>query len=273
MTKTATVHTDGADIVYDYVGSGPLLLTIAGGGGSAPRYTGISEILKDEYTVVRYDRRCNSRSTGDRTRPMDLVQQARDAIAIIKDLGQEKAYIFGNSGGSSVAIKLAEHYPEVILGMVAHEPATLAILPDAQEWILFDEKVDHLYRTQGPGPAMGFFAGSLVGFENASNEPGHRIGDRSSDDNMDHFLENEFLTFGFYRPDLQRIKRNKVNMITTRGRLSKDVYYARTAQVIAEAVGCPVREISGNHIAFISDPATFAAELRPMLSELKAKVG
>ena len=38
MTKAGTVHTEGANIIYDYEGDGPLLLTIAGGGGDAMRY-------------------------------------------------------------------------------------------------------------------------------------------------------------------------------------------------------------------------------------------
>jgi hypothetical protein len=35
MTRTGTAHTEGANIVYDYVSEGPLLLTFAGGGGIA----------------------------------------------------------------------------------------------------------------------------------------------------------------------------------------------------------------------------------------------
>jgi pimeloyl-ACP methyl ester carboxylesterase len=54
MTSTGTVYTEGANIVYDFEGDGPLLLTIAGGGGDANRYTPISHIIADEYTVVSF---------------------------------------------------------------------------------------------------------------------------------------------------------------------------------------------------------------------------
>src|SRR5579859_5584484 len=102
MTRTGTVHTEGANIVYDYEGEGPLLLTIAGGGGDAARYAPISNILADEYTVVNNDRRGNSRSTADVSVALDMAQQARDAAAVIRAMGVEKAYVFGNSGGANI---------------------------------------------------------------------------------------------------------------------------------------------------------------------------
>ncbi len=269
MTKTFYVETESARIYYDVEGSGPLLLTIAGGGGSAPRYAGISAILKDEYTVIRYDRRCCSRSTGDMSSPMDMAQQARDAVAIIKAMNAEKAYLFGNSGGSSIALKIAEDYPEVIQGMVTHEPATLSILPDYKIWEEFMAKVEQTYHEQGVGPAMGLFASSLVGFDAPSNQPGHRIGDRSSDDNLDFFLNRELHSFSSYVPDLALIKRNKVSMIAAAGLASKDARYARTAKVVSDTVSCPHNVISGNHIAFISNPILFSSELRPLLKALE----
>jgi pimeloyl-ACP methyl ester carboxylesterase len=270
MTHTASVRTEDADIAYDFEGSGPLLLTVAGGGGDGDRYAGISAILKDRYTVVRYDRRGNSRSTGGR--PLDIGQQARDAVAVIRDMGAEQALIFGNSGGGAIAIKIAEDHPEVVSGMIVHEPCTLPTLPDAEDWLDFGDKVEALFREKGTGPAMMLFATSLRGFEGASNEPGHRIGDAQSDRNLDYFMANEFHALSHYLPDMARLKMNDVPMIAARGELSGDVYYARTASVLAESVSCPLRLMSGHHIAFVADPATFAEELNGLLDELRVTV-
>jgi pimeloyl-ACP methyl ester carboxylesterase len=74
---TGSVHSEGADIVYDYQGTGPLLLMISGGGGDAERYALISAILAEEYTTVSYDRRGNSRSTGDA--PSTWIWRSRHA--------------------------------------------------------------------------------------------------------------------------------------------------------------------------------------------------
>ena len=84
MSKTSTVETEGAGIVYDVEGEGPLLLLIAGGNGDASRYVPLSRLLADEYTVVRYDRRANLRSGGDTTADLDMAQMARDAAAVIR---------------------------------------------------------------------------------------------------------------------------------------------------------------------------------------------
>ena len=63
MTHTATVKADGADLYYERRGTGPAILMISGGGGDASYYTGVAERLADDYTVLTYDRRANSRST------------------------------------------------------------------------------------------------------------------------------------------------------------------------------------------------------------------
>jgi hypothetical protein len=49
---TGTVRAEEADLVYDYDGTGPVLLAIAGGGGGGARYAAISAALADEYRVV-----------------------------------------------------------------------------------------------------------------------------------------------------------------------------------------------------------------------------
>ena len=64
---TGTV-TEEADLVYDYEGTGPVLLAIAGGGGDGARYAAISAALADGYSVVRYDRRGRARSTAAQAR-------------------------------------------------------------------------------------------------------------------------------------------------------------------------------------------------------------
>ena len=65
-----------------------------------------SDILADKFTVVSYDRRCNSRSSGDRSVDMTVAQQARDAASIIKAMGDGKAVVVGRSGGAIIGLEL-----------------------------------------------------------------------------------------------------------------------------------------------------------------------
>jgi len=270
MTGTGTVHTEGAAIVYDYVGTGPLLLTIAGGGGDAIRYAPMARLLADAYTVVSYDRRGNSRSTGDATADLDMARSARDAAAVIRALGAERAYVFGNSGGASIGLKLAEDTPDVIAGLVAHEPPIIAILPDAARWRAFDEEVHETYLTQGLGPAMRLFFSSLVGFDAPPPPPGAASGgprNIGGGPNMDFFMAREFLPISTYAPDLDAIARQRVPIVAAAGRRSADAYYARTARLLAERLGCRYAEFPGNHNAFMNDTAAFAASLREALQQ------
>ncbi|MGH9953144.1 MAG: alpha/beta fold hydrolase, partial [Nitrososphaeraceae archaeon] len=87
---------------------------ITGAMGDAGFYTSTADNLANGFTIVSYDRRCNSRSTGDRTTDMTVAQQSRDAAAIIKAMGYDKAFVFGSSGGGIISLELAATRPEVI---------------------------------------------------------------------------------------------------------------------------------------------------------------
>jgi pimeloyl-ACP methyl ester carboxylesterase len=269
MTKTGTVHTEGAKIVYDYVGNGPLLLFIAGGGGDGSRYAPISNMLADEYTVVSYDRRGNSRSTGDTSVDMDMGQSARDAAAVIRAMGAEKAYVFGNSGGANIGLKLAEDIPEVITGLIVHEPPVIPILPDAEKWQKYVQKVHETYVTQGVRPAVMLFASEIVGFDPPAQAPAGGGGALNSEfSNMEFSMAREYVPFGTYMPDLDAISRNKVAIVTAAGSRSADAYYARTARILAQRLGCRYVEFPGNHFAYRTDTAAFAVVVREVLEDL-----
>ena len=69
------VATEGARIYCEYRGrGGPLLLLITGAMEDAGFYS-LADILAGKFTVLSYDRRCNSRSSGDRSVDMTVAQQ------------------------------------------------------------------------------------------------------------------------------------------------------------------------------------------------------
>lgn len=267
--QSATIETEGATLAYDWTGSGPLLLTIAGGGGDAPRHIGLSRQLADTFTVVRYDRRCSSRSSGDPDADLDMGQQARDALAIIRALGRDNAFVFGNSGGASIALKLAEDHPEAVLGLALHEPPILPALPEGDEMIAFMDTVEATFRSAGVGPAMGLFASKLVGFD-APAPAGQRIGEQNANANLEFFLRREVHNLCRYAPDLAKIRAAGAPALLLRGEASADAYYARTAPILAAALGGTVMTVPGNHVGFIADPAPIAAALRDFFGAIRA---
>jgi len=49
------------------------------------------------------------------------------------------------------------------------------------------------------------------------------------------------------------------------GEKSGDAYYVRSARKVAEGLGRPLQTVPGNHLAFLFEPAPFAAAIRGVL--------
>jgi pimeloyl-ACP methyl ester carboxylesterase len=249
--------------VHDFEGSGPLLLLIAGGNGFAGRFAALSARMASQYTVVRYDRRAEARSSGDTSIDLDMAQQARDAAAIIGGMGAQEAYVFGTSAGANIAIKLAEDNPKVVRALIAHEPPVMSILPVADKELKIVDEVRAAFVAQGAAAAMKRFAQSLVGFDVPLAAPPDQLGG-----SFEHFLARSYANISRYKPDLEKLKKNHVRIVMLAGRRSADAYYARAARVMAERLKCAYVEVSGNHMAYVLHPDVFAAELGEVLQRL-----
>ena len=96
---------------------------ISGATGDAGHWTGVADTLANEYTVITYDRRGNSRSprpSGWTSTTVD--EQADDAAALLQGLDLAPAIVFGTSAGASIAANLAIRHPAVLRGVIFHEP-------------------------------------------------------------------------------------------------------------------------------------------------------
>ena len=76
--RTGWVQTEGDKLYYEERGRGRPLLMISGGGGDAGFYGPVASMLADEFRVITYDRRANSRSTRHEPQNFEVSQQARD---------------------------------------------------------------------------------------------------------------------------------------------------------------------------------------------------
>lgn len=111
----------GQRIHYTVEGEGPLVVLQHGLFMDAEswRANGVVEALKDRCRVACVD----SLGHGLSDKPADpalyaQAQRAGDLAAVIDDLGEDRAAIFGYSMGAWMAVGLAKHHPEKVSRLV-----------------------------------------------------------------------------------------------------------------------------------------------------------
>src|SRR5919106_3589972 len=158
------VMTEGAEIYCERQGNGPLLLLIHGAMEDAGFYSSAADILARKFTAVSYDRRCNSRSSGNRNVDMAAAQQARDAASVIKTMGIDKAIVIGRSGGAIIGLELAATRPEIIDFLIVHEAPVIELLPEpkAQRWRTFVDEIYTKSQREGWQAAQTEFMATLI---------------------------------------------------------------------------------------------------------------
>lgn len=265
MRKDTVVTPDGAVLYCEVTGQGPALLMISGAGGDAGYYSAVAELLSDAFTVISYDRRCNSRSTGNRNEKMTVKQQAEDAFQVIKKLADGNALVFGNSGGAIVSLALAQYHPEVVNGMIAHEPPIVKMLPeDDPALAYFDDLRDFVNKEGNSAGAEKFIAG--VRGEGQYEWPVDVF--QRVMGNFDQLFDNEFEAWGDFVPDLVALSNIGFPLVMAAGREDRGLHYAQPSQIIAERLNVPWAEFTGYHLPFMERPAEFAAALRVIAMQL-----
>lgn len=258
------ISNEGAEIYCEHRGNGPILLLVHGGMEDAGYYSSAADILADKFTVVSYDRRCNSRSSGDRSVDMTVTQQARDAASIINAVGDGKALVVGKSGGAIIGLELAATMPEMINFLIVHEAPVIELLPksDAEKWRSFVYNIYLKSQHEGSLAAQTEFMASLISVPDSPFPTD--LNDRLSG-NVDFFFKHEFRAFFRYLPNIESIRKNNLHMVTAIGRDSDNAYYVQTTRALAVALGCENIEFPGHHDLSLWMPKEFANAIQKTL--------
>jgi len=283
--KSGRAQSDGADLYFERRGDGPPLLLITGGGGDAGYYAAIAEALADEYTVLSYDRRGNSRSRLPRgPATITIAGQSTDAVAVLGQNGFSRAHVFGSSGGATIALDLAAHHPDVVETVIGHEPPVPRVLPDPGDILAFYDEFDQVLADEGWQAAFTLFQTRI-----GRIPPGQRLvwdtllrpakvlppGPlldlmKRVSGNWEYMTRYEVRSFIDYVPDLDQILANRVRIALARGAETLDVAEIRMTEVVAARLGAECAVFPGGHTAPMEIPATFAAALRDLLARLRA---
>ena len=85
--------------------------------------------LEKNYRVLTYDRRGHSQSERP-TGQGSIRDDVADLAALLEQLRLAPAWIVGNPAGASIALRLAAEHPNLLLGIVGHEPPLLSLVAE-----------------------------------------------------------------------------------------------------------------------------------------------
>jgi len=112
---------DGVKIYYELTGSGPFLVLLHGIGSSGQVWhdIGAVERFAQDFTVVTID----GRGLGKSDRPSEMAAYQRfvrrdDTIAVLDDIGADRAHLVGYSMGGRNACYVAALQPERVASVV-----------------------------------------------------------------------------------------------------------------------------------------------------------
>ncbi|MFC5720327.1 alpha/beta fold hydrolase [Streptomyces gamaensis] len=108
---------DGARIAYQPVGDGPPLVLLAGQANSHHWWDGLREDFHGARSTVTLDYRGTGDSDEPQT-PCSTRQFARDVIAVLDELGADRADVYGTSMGGRVAQWVAVDHPDRVRRLV-----------------------------------------------------------------------------------------------------------------------------------------------------------
>ncbi len=264
--KAATADVNGTQLYHEVRGSGPPVIFISGSLGDAGGWDLVAELLADEFTVVTYDRRGNSRSPRpagwDTT---SIEEQADDAAGLIEALGLAPAAVYGNSSGGTIALDLVLRHPEVVRGAILHEPWLPWLFED------LEAALEPIKSAIERGMAAGGSTGAVEGFVRLV--AGDAAYEALPPDRRERILGNgETLLIESpmdedYHPDdaaLASLRRPVQIMV---GRETPP-YLAESPHRLAELLGSEVIPMPGAHTPQLDHPAEMVEAIRPFLGRV-----
>jgi acetyltransferase/esterase len=267
----SVLEVPGARLYYELCGAGPLLVLVPGAKGEAGTYQDLAEALSGRYRAVTYDRRGFSRSQLDGPQDDDqrLARDTDDLQALITQLTDRPATVFGNSSGAIVALELLSRHPQLVGTVVAHEPPAVNLLPDAAAWREFFDGVYATYRSSGIPAAMRQFA---TAFSDADRRALHRQAMRPDNSpyreaNATYWMDHELRQYPRVELDLDALAAHADRLVLAGGRASHGGLAYRTSQALASKLGLEVLELPGGHFGCVTQPAAFASELTDALAD------
>jgi pimeloyl-ACP methyl ester carboxylesterase len=269
QTNSGTIKANGTELYFEIRGGGPAVLCISGATGDAGHFARVAEQLGGEFTVVTYDRRANSRSPRpEGWTKTSMAEQADDAAGLVRALGVAPVATFATSGGGSIGTELMLRHPDMLRGIILHEPVLIAPI------LAPEEAMKSLAPVVGPAMARGGPRGAVEAFIRhfATDANYERLEPELRErmlSNAETLLGVEIQAFLNYKPASTALLASRVPIRVGIGTASVPDAVGG-AHWLADVLGVRLTTIPGTHTPYWDDPDLFARTIRPILREFAA---
>ncbi|MQA98643.1 MAG: alpha/beta fold hydrolase [Streptosporangiales bacterium] len=282
--KSYTLDVPGAVVTYDVRESeppgGPVLMLVGQPMG-ASGFQALGAYFPDR-TVVTYDPRGTSRSRlTEPVSQIEVRQHADDLYRIITELGRGAVDIFGSSGGAVTSLELVARHPEAVRTLVAHEPPSIKVLPDAEALAAVMADLRDTYQRDGFGAGMAKF----IAFTSVKGEVPADFASRPAPDPAmfglpteddgtrdDSLLGLNIISIPGHEPDFEALRAAPTRIVIGAGRESEGEMAHRGGLGVAARLGQEAVIFPSHHGGFLDEssgyagePEAFAATLRQVL--------
>jgi pimeloyl-ACP methyl ester carboxylesterase len=259
----------GARIRYRVTGGGPMLLLGQSGEGGIDRAAPFAALLADRFTVVTYDRRgLHGSPVDDPAAPVKMATHVEDARRLLIEVADGPVRMAGMSFGAVIGLHLACEHPELLSGLIAHEPVAPGLLRPADAERLRSElvQVERVLAEQG-WEAAARATGPILGIDPARQGLEEGVVLRSP------FVEERRAGFERFigvdipaarqdpltRADAAALADGPVPVVAAIGAATPEHVLDRRAAVeLAGLLGSSVVEFPGGHNGDITHPRAFA---------------
>lgn len=141
----AFAEVNGVRLAYEVTGDSDVpLVAVHGAWGTLGNWDRVVPGLTRQLRVVAYDRR--GHSSSERPPGQDSYHRDVDDLAgLIEHLGLAPAWVMGLSSGAFIALLLAASRPDLVRGLILHEPPV---------WSLLDERGPEAEGLQAMAPTL-----------------------------------------------------------------------------------------------------------------------
>lgn len=247
-------------------GTGPSLVLVPGAGGDGGYMQPLADALADEFKVVTYDRRGNSRSPApEGWTETSAEEQARDLAGLIRTLDLAPAVALGNSYGAVIALCAVMEHERFFRGALLHDPLLISVLENPEEpQAVLRPVIEEAMARGGPRAAMEAFV--EFAFADSARALPDAVVDRMLG-NAEVLFGIEFGNLESWRPDEERLRSVAIPVVPLVGKASPP-FAEEAASWVAARVGNEAVQVPGGHVGFIDNAREFAEITRPLIRSM-----